>query len=320
MEMSRVFVRAPLSNKDITQLNKEFPKDSFKIITPEHTLADEEWNEVDVLFGNNLSKSEFESANRLRWIHLSSPNPSGIYFDETNRSQDILVTNTKGENVNQTGEFVEAALLSFAKRLFHWQNSNSRKTPSASDNFPPWEVKGKTLLQVGLGIIGTEISRRCKTLGMRVWGVRKKPSFHPHCTRVYPLQDLPTLLRAADVVCISLPRGRQYKPWLGKEELACLKKGSILLVVGAEGTIDLAALGEITKTTPLRGILLDAAASLPKNSPLLSVPDLLVTPNIASHPRRDERLTFRTFRFNLLQFSQGNYLDMQNRIKLDDEN
>ncbi len=316
--MSTVYLREPVSEQQLHTLRNEFPRCRFLT-----ELEQSNWTNIEILFGEKLSEEEISQASQLRWIHSPTPDLSSAHIENSPQARDLLATNTKGENLLQTGEFIFSAILAFAKRLFHYERVlRSKQLPwNHLPTLDPIELHEKTLLQVGLGIVGGEVARRGQQYQMRVWGVRRNPSFHPHCTRVYPLGDLPTLVRAADVVCLSLPRGRSYTPWLGKEELSCLKEGAILVVMGAQGTVDLRALEKVVVSTQLRGVLLDNVplGALAKSSPLLNTPDVILTPGVASHPRREKNLAFRTFRYNLRQFRHGNYLEMRNRIRLDDD-
>ena len=66
----------------------------------------------------------------------------------------IMVTNSKGADVTQVGEFVLGAILAFAKELFEWRHVE--RHPEALWNSPwkhfMWKLEDRTLLQVGLGM------------------------------------------------------------------------------------------------------------------------------------------------------------------------
>src|SRR6185436_8335439 len=75
-----------------------------------------------------------------------------------------------------------------------------------SGELRPIALKGRTLLVVGLGGIGTEIARRGHGFDMHVVGIRRGNDPAPDFVeRVGKPQDLRAMLSEADVVAIAVP-------------------------------------------------------------------------------------------------------------------
>lgn len=311
--MPAVFLQESLDPDELDSLQKEFPHYDF--------IEEPDWPNVEILYGSSLSEEELAAAPRLRWIHLPTADPSHLCLETLGGAPtEVLITQTKGQNIPQIAEFVIGGILAFSKQFFHW-----KEAPHEPEEFWDWPLKetmwtlsGKTLVQIGLGEVGTAIVQRANALKMRTWGVRIQRSFHPYCQKTFSIGELHAILPAANVVVLALPRTAGGKPLFGKEELELMPKDSMLIVVGSADSLDEAALAEVGKTGKFRGVLLDAYRSPPpaKNSPLREIPGVILTPSVASYPISPEHTAFRLFRTNLRHFTAGKLSEMANLLSL----
>ena len=179
-----------------------------------------------------------------------------------------------------------------------------------------WTAKNRTFLQIGLGLIGTEISKRAQQLGFRVWGMQELPSFHRYCSKVLAKKDLHSILSSIDIVCLALPRDKQHSHWFALEELKLMKQDSILLLFGSGSAIDLQDLAQVASEGKFRGVGIDAHfhTSIPDNSPLRTLPQVFITPEIGPYPHMEKGQAFSGFLYNLRQFLHGNFTDMKNLV------
>ncbi len=311
--MPSIFFQETLPFDELASLSQEFPQ--YDILTECEDPA--LWSRVKIIYGNKLSEEELHLAPRLGWIHCTTADTEGLCLREIHRKK-ILVTLTKGQNVHQIGEFVIGGILAFAKQFFHWP-----KAPSDPDEFwnwplkdTVWTLKNKILLQVGLGAVGTEIARLAEIHGMKTWGMREHRSFNPYCKKSFPVSDLHSLLPAADVVVLALPKMIEKECLFGKEEFRLMKTNSIFIVVGSGENVDEVALAEVARSGKFRGILIDAYTHHPpaKHYPLRDIPNAILTPSIASLPLSEERIAFRLFRKNLRAFVPDHINEMENLI------
>ena len=177
-------------------------------------------------------------------------------------------------------------------------------------------MQKKTLLQVGLGEVGTQIVRLAGNLGMKTWGVRRQRSFHPYCKKTFPLSNLHSLLPVVDVVVVALPQTLHPEIFFGMEEFNLMKPDSIFIVVGEGGYVDEKALATVAKKGKFRGVLLDAFQTEPppKSSPLWGIPGVVLTPSVSSLPHSEEHMAFRLFRQNLRLYQPGKVNEMKNLL------
>lgn len=318
--MNIALLQATLSFAEVNRLILEFPQFLF-LSYPESSfqeISEEHWSLVEILLSSHLTPYELSMAPQLRWLHCPSQSLQRLCIEEIQNQGNILVTNTREDNLVQIGEYVMAGVLAFAKNLFKWKES---------DKLPPlvwdskwrhsiWTLKDKIFLQIGMGKPGTEIARQASDMGMKVWGMDQERAFHPHCVKSLSFEDLQAALVHADVVSICLPRDKSFTKWFGQEQLEAMKNDSILISVGSSRIIDEAALVEVSRSGKFRGIVLDGEYQIPisAHSPVWELPDILITPEVAPRPKSSNSQTLRLFRYNLRQYVHGNYTDMKNLI------
>jgi len=312
--MPGIFLQTPLDPNEIIALQREFPH--YDIL--EKCETENDWEGVEVLYGNHLTEAQLKQAPRLRWVHCPSTDTRHLCIPEIQKFGGVLISLSKGQNVPQMAEFVIGAILAFAKQFFHWPQAPHE--PNEFWNWPlqetMWSLQNKILLQVGLGEVGSAVVKMANGMGMKTWGVRRQRSFHPYCHKTFPVTNLHSLLPVADIVVLALPkRGRRDVLFKGVE-FALMKRDSIFIVVGSGDFVEEAALVKEAKTGKFRGILLDTFANPPpaKNSPLREMPNTILTPSVASCPKSEEHLPFRLFRQNLRLFAPGRINEMKNLI------
>ncbi len=318
--MNIVLLQTRLSDDEISELIEEFPQ--FLFLAPTElsykNLGKEEWERVEIIYGNRLTKDDLEKAHQLRWIHSPIPNLNPLCLNELEKKENILVSVTREENAHQIGEYVICGVLAFAKNLFHWEHADLNPTLLWDSKWRDsmWTLKDRIFIQIGLGKVGTEIARRAKQLDMKVWGVHTTRSFHPHCHKVFSMEDLHKILPKGDIISIALPRPLQKGTLFSKKEIRLMKNDSILVMIGSKSLIDEQALADEAHTEKFRGILIDAFYQVPisPTSKLWKLPNTIITPEAAPRPKSEEKRAYRQFRYNLRQYVHGNFTDMRNLI------
>lgn len=312
-------LRIPLSESEIDQLKLEFPQFIF-VSYPDsrHPILPEYWGQVEILFGDKISPSELEMAPSLKWIHSPTSQLNKICLSSIELQGNVLVTCTREENAQQIGEFISGIILAYAKNLFHWKEA--QKFPSllwdAKWRQSMWTLKGKEMLQIGMGKAGIEIARIMNDYGVNITSIDKEGSFHPYCKRNKSLGDLERLLPSADIVSIELPRETEFRDWFGLKELSLMKEDSILSLRGPSSILEVDADKAVSHFEKLRGGFIDASYQIPlsSSSPLWKIPHLLITPDVAARPKTDEREAFRLFRTNLRDYIHNNFQDMKDLV------
>jgi (S)-sulfolactate dehydrogenase len=101
-------------------------------------------------------------------------------------------------------------------------------------------------------------------------------------TGVEPLSS-DELLATSDVVSLHIPLDDSTRGFLGRERLARMKRGAILINTARGGVVDEAALAEALQAGRLGAAAIDVFEEepLPAGAPLCSAPNILLTPHIA---------------------------------------
>ena len=139
------------------------------------------------------------------------------------------------------------------------------------------ELAGATIGVVGFGRIGQALARRAEGFGMRVLPIRR--------------HDAPRLheaLAACDVVSLHAPLTPETWHLIDERALAAMKPTAILVNTARGPLVDTAALERALRAGTIAGAGLDVTdpEPLPAGHPLLSAPNLVVTPHIASATHR----------------------------------
>ena len=147
------------------------------------------------------------------------------------------------------------------------------------------EVHGSTLGIVGMGRIGQAIARRAALgFGMRViYHNRSRLDAATEASFNARYVGKEELLQTADHVMLVLPYSASSHHTIGAAELALMKPTATLINLARGGIVDDAALAQALREKRIAGAGLDVFEGEPAVNPaLLSVPNVVLTPHIAS--------------------------------------
>jgi D-3-phosphoglycerate dehydrogenase len=203
---------------------------------------------------------------------------------ETATRRGILVLNAPGANTVSTAEHAFSLLLNLARNIAR-ADATLKAGVWDRKNLEGVELHNKTLGIVGMGRIGSELSRRAIAFGMRVL------AFDPYlsATRARSLQvelveEIDELLKAADFVTLHTPLTDETRHILNAERLAKMKSGVRIINCARGGLIDEVALVAALQSGHIAGAALDVFETepLPTNSPLRSAPNIVLTPHLGA--------------------------------------
>jgi glyoxylate reductase len=260
----------------------------------EVAAVDTQGPDVDVLVTPNESV-DFDLYPALRLIANYGVGYDRIDLDAC-RARGVAVTNTPGVLDAATADLAVALMLA-ARRGVVAGDRLVRSGAWASHWSAPQalarEVSGATLGIVGLGRIGSAVARRARGFDMKVLHVRRGEG------------DLDELLRASDVVSLHVPLTAGTTGLLSRERLALLRDGATLVntargaVVDEDALVDELVSGRITAG-------LDVFALEPSvPAALLDLPNVVLTPHIASATVETRAAMTRVVVDNVLAFTHG---------------
>ncbi len=199
----------------------------------------------------------------------------------------IPVGHTPGVLTDATADFTWALLLAAARRVvegYTYVREGRWKTWGPTLLLGP-NVSGATLGIVGFGRIGQAVARRAQGFAMRVL------AYDPYAQRetaaalgVQLVDDLEELLREADFVTLHTPLTEETYHLIGERELGLMKPTAVLVNTSRGPVVDPNALYRALKEGQIAFAALDVTEPepIPTDSPLLTLPNIIITPHIAS--------------------------------------
>ena len=228
----------------------------------------------------------FAAAPGLRFIGVCRNALNHVDLDAASAAG-VAVTHAAGRNTNAVAEMTLATMLALARRLpeaHHMVSGGGWRDPAAGyRDLRGREVAGGSVGVVGFGQIGREVARLCIALGARVLAhdpVVPAPQIEAIGAEPATLE---ALAARSDFVTIHTPDDESTRHLVDAEFLARMQPHAYLINTGAGGAIDPQALTEALSQRRIAGAALDVFEGhpLPQSSPLMSAPNLLLTPHIA---------------------------------------
>ena len=243
--------------------------------------------DADAIIGLCTAPTLQSASGDLLWLHNYSVGMDSCVGLSEQQQDDIVFTNNKRLSGPTIAEHTIAMLMSIARGLPTYTANQAQRqwdgSPFSEQRFG--EIKGKTLLVVGLGGIGTEIAWRAHGLGMRVIATRNSSRSGPEYVDYVGLADeLHTLAKQADVVVNALPLTADTTGIFDQSFFAAVKPGAIFLSVGRGQSTVTADLVAALESGQLYGAGLDVTdpEPLPEDSPLWWMPRVIITPHVST--------------------------------------
>src|SRR5436189_1290291 len=196
----------------------------------------------------------------------------------------VLVLNAPGGNTVSTAEHAFSLLLSVARKIPQ-ADATLRAGKWDRKNLEGVELYNKTLGVIGMGRIGSELSRRAIAFGMRVI------AYDPYlsATRARSLQvelvdELDDLLATSDFISLHTPLTPETRHILDAGRLQRTKRGVRIINCARGGLIDETALANALQDRHVAAAALDVFETepLPADSPLRSAPNMVLTPHLGA--------------------------------------
>jgi (S)-sulfolactate dehydrogenase len=206
---------------------------------------------------------------------------------EACRARGIAVCPATGANDSSVAEYVVSAALILLRGAWH---ATGRVVAGEwpRNALMGREIAGKSLGLVGFGAIARETARRAGALGMNIL------AYDPFVSADDPVfgrlgvahvANFADLLGASDVVSLHVPLTPETRHLIGRDALARMRKGAILINAARGGVVDEPALGAALRIGHLAGAALDVFEEEPlgasKGRIFADVPNLILTPHIA---------------------------------------
>src|SRR5213080_2216141 len=268
----------------------ELKRDGMLDVTINTGLSEPELIKIIPAFSGLVVRSQtkvtapiLNAGARLRVIGRAGVGVDNVDVETATR-RGIIVLNAPGGNTVSTAEHAFSLLLSVARKIPQ-ADANVRSKNWDKKNFEGVELYNKTLGIIGMGRIGSELSRRAIAFGMRV------VAYDPYlsATRARRLQvelvdELDDLLASADFISLHTPLTAETRHLLDLARLQKTKRGVRIINCARGGLIDENALLKALQDGHVAAAALDVFETepLPADSPLRGALNLVLTPHLGA--------------------------------------
>ena len=310
------------AGEDVYALIREVAGDRFEVVTLASDSDEERCRRIAdcdavICAAAPLTKRHLDAAVRLRVIHHQ-----GVGWQDTTDWVEIkrrglpLALTLEGTTIG-VAEHTILLMLAAAKRLtFADAELRRGKWHVNALRAVSRELYGKTVGYVGMGRIGQAVAERLAAFGCA--GVYTDPAVRLSADverrlglRAETLEDV---LAAADILTVHVPLTASTRGMIGAEALRRLKPGAIVVNTSRGGLIDERALADALESGHVLAAGLDVFEQEPPpaGSPLLALPNVVLSPHIAAGTRDAMRQKMTALFANLERFFATG--ELQNRV------
>jgi D-3-phosphoglycerate dehydrogenase len=228
-----------------------------------------------------IDRELMRNARRLKVVGRAGVGIDNVDIDAATE-YGILVMNSPGGSTTTTAEHTVAMLFALARNIpqayvtlknHHWDKNK----------FKGVELAGKTLGVIGLGRIGSEVARKCQSMGMNV--IAYDPYINPdaHLTSGLQLASLETVYEESDFITVHVPLSDTTRNLINRDTIGRMKDGVRLVNCARGGIINESDLHDALKSGKVAGAAFDVFESEPNTaSPLFELDNFIATPHLGA--------------------------------------
>lgn len=271
-----------------------------------------------------LSAQVIDAAPALKLIQKHGVNCSNIDVAAARRRGIALATMPLARNVT-VAEHALALMLACARKIISAHHAVAHATyraqglqpmaTSQSNYRSNWaailgltELFRSTVGIVGMGDIGMEIAKRCRVFGMNiVYFQRTRHDAAIEAEQGMRYVAFDELLAVSDYVVLVVPHTPETERMMGSAALSLMKPTATLINVGRGPLIDEPALVEALQNgrIAMAGLDVYAMEPLPAESPLRTLPNVVLTPHIGGGSYRSWEVDMPASFGNIRNFFEG---------------
>ena len=205
--------------------------------------------EADALLVRSAVMHEMEFSPSLKAVGRAGAGVNNIPLDRC-AEEGIVVFNTPGANANGVKELVIAGMLLASRDIvggIDWVKEHkadetiSKDVEKAKKAFAGNEIDGKKLGVIGLGAIGVRVANVATNLGMDVYGYDPYVSVDSAWNlsrNIHHTKSVEDIYKECDYITIHVPAMDSTKGMIGKDAVAMMKKGVVVLNFARDILVD----------------------------------------------------------------------------------
>ena len=267
--------------------------------------------DADVVLASHLetiSPAVLDAAPRLRLVIVPFIGTDKIDIPAASRLGILVANSPTAENFVAVAEATVGVILMLLKRIKH-NEAKLRRGEWAKREDRGDFLFGKTVGLIGLGRIGTHVSRRLAGWDVRLIASDPYVAADRAAKLGVTLVDLPTLLAEADIVSLHCTLTEETRHLLGEKELRRMKPSALLVNTARGEVMDEEAVARALTEQWIAAAAVDAFVKepLPAEHPYRTVdPErLILTPHNIAHSEAGRRANLRLALDQILAVGRG---------------
>jgi D-3-phosphoglycerate dehydrogenase len=337
MSKIKAVVTAPIVKKYLEEMERYY---NIKlggytvtgVYMPEDDLIDFiEGAEVLVVEFESVTRKVIENSYSLRLIVCVRGNPVNV-DTEAAAEKGIPIVYTPGRNANSVAEYIVSSMISVSRHLgrANHEIKNGRYVDEEADDvfmcaedddvlwlmnagdspyreYKGIEITGRTMGFIGFGTVGIRTLELLSGFGMRFL------AYDPYCppeiaaqyhVEILPMNDVFSQSEFITVCCKVTP---ETIGMIGSEQFDKMRKEAYFINTARGSIVRQKDLVEALEQKKIAGAVLDVfwREPLPKNHPLLKMPNVLITPHIAGASYDVTNCQSRMAAEDLSNYAQG---------------
>ncbi|WP_309118203.1 D-2-hydroxyacid dehydrogenase [Paenibacillus sp.] len=268
--------------------------------------------DADLVLTNKtpLRAESLERLPKLQYIGVLATGYDVVDVSAADR-KGVTVTNVPNYGTDSVAQFVFALILELTNRVGLHSDSVHAGAWSASPDFSYWrspltELSGKTLGIIGIGRIGSRTAEIAAAFGMKVKGYAPRTKALPAGSPI-ELADMDEVLRSSDFLSLHCPLTDDTRELVNRTTIAKMKPSAFVINTARGALIREVDLADALREGRLAGAALDVLTREPPeaSSPLLGLPNCVITPHIAWASREARARLLRQAVDNVRDFLDG---------------
>jgi D-3-phosphoglycerate dehydrogenase len=229
---------------------------------------------------NNISRQMMEQSPHLLIIAAHGVGYNNVDIAAADELG-ILVTNNPGTNSDAVAEFAIGFMLSLV-RFFPQVWEEMRKGGWRRPDFWGSELRAKTLGVIGLGQIGSRVSKLGRAFGMKVLAFDPYISDWSFQEAGAEAAEKNQVISQADFLTLHTPLNAETRKMIGGQEFSLMRPTAFVINTARGGVLDESALLAALNGRQISGAALDAFENEPPTErALVEHPRVITAPHIA---------------------------------------
>ena len=280
----RVLISTGLKNipEDVSDVLKEYADVEY-VSRPYHDRLGDDV--AAVLVGTEPVNAEYlDKAPNIKLVARFGVGYDSVDVDECTK-RGIMASHTPEVLSSGVADHTWALILGYTRHISFADTYAKTRWEKRDGSVPfGWDTEGKTLGILGLGRIGLEVLKRAQGFPVDVVYhdvVRKEKVEKKYGVRYV---DFDELLSSSDVLTIHVDLNKTSRKLINADALSKMKASALIVNTSRGPVIDESALVEALENGTIGGAALDVFETepTPLENKLLSMPNVLATPHIAS--------------------------------------